>query len=314
MIIHPRRAILAAVACASLIAACGSGASTNGPSPVAVATSPASPTTSPVSTLAPTPSVAVAATATPDLAHPVGIIAIGHSGLTGEGTGTTADAVPANSWATGTSAQVDSVYLRLQAAMPEIAGHVANTAQGGATADMLQSQAIAALQVVPVPALAIISTIDNDIQCDGTDPQHEVVFGNYVKQALNAIVGASPNTKILIVGQLGRPNIAFTKAWVAKDPSVEEDSMGSDMCAAYDVNDKISPQGFKNLTAIIQGYEDVETGVCKLYPQCHTDGGVRAAWVDKVEYMSLDEGHFNVAGQTAVAANIWPVVKKLMGL
>ena len=253
-------------------------------------------------------------TATPDLTHPVGIIAIGHSGLTGEGTGTTADAVQANSWATGTSTDVNSVYLRLLAASPGIEGHVANTAQGGATADMLQAQAISALQTVPVPALAIISTIDNDIQCDGTDPQHEVVFGNYVKQALNTIVGASPNTKILIVGQLGRPNIAFTKEWVAKDPSVESDMMGSDMCASYDVNDKLSPKGFKTLTAIIQGYEDVETRVCKLYPQCHTDGGVRAAWMDKVEYMSVDNGHLNVAGQAAEAANIWPVVKKLMGL
>jgi hypothetical protein len=272
MIIHPRRAILSAVACASLLAACGSGASSAGPSPSAAAP-----------------------TATPDVSHPVGVIAIGHSGLTGEGTGATSEAVPENSWATGTSSDVNSVYLRLAAGLPETVGHVANAAQGGATADTLSSQATTALQVVPVPALAIISTIDNDIQCDGTDPQHTTEFGKSVQTALDTIVAASPNVKILLVGQLGRPRADFVESLVAKDPTV-------------------TTKGFATLNAIIQGYEDEEARVCKLHPQCRTDGGVRAAWIDKFEYFSSDLAHLNVSGQAAEAALIWPVVKELMGL
>jgi uncharacterized lipoprotein len=83
MMIRPRRTTLSAVACV-LLAACGSGTTTAGPSP----------------TLGPSPSAAAptaAPTAAPDVSHPVGVIAIGHSGLTGEGTGATGEAVPANS-------------------------------------------------------------------------------------------------------------------------------------------------------------------------------------------------------------------------
>lgn len=296
MMIHPRRAILSAVACASLLAACGSGASSAGPSSAGPSPTAASPT------------------ATPDLSHPVGVIAFGHSGLTGEGTGLPSDAVPENSWATGTSPDVNSVYLRLVAALPETQGHVVNTAQGGATSDSLPAQATGALLFVPVPALAIISTIDNDIRCDGTDPQHTTEFGKSVQAALDAIVAASPNVKILVVGQLGRPRADFVEALVAKDPSIKTGLMGSDLCAFYDSNGKISTKGFANLTAIVQGYEDEEARVCKLYPQCRTDGGVRAAWIDKLEYFSPDFEHLNVSGQAAEAALIWPVVKELMGL
>jgi hypothetical protein len=297
MIIHSRRTILSAVACASLLAACGSGASTAGRS----------------STSGPLPSAA-APTATLDVSHPVGVIAIGHSGLTGEGTGTIYQAEPENSWATGTSPGVKCVYLRLVAELPETQGHVANFAQGGASADSLLPQATVALKKIPVPALAIISTIDNDIQCDGTDPQHTIEFGQSVQAALDAIVAASPNTKILVVGQLGRPRADFVEALVKKDPSIKTDLMGSDLCAFYDSKGNISAKGFANLTAIIQGYEDEEARVCKLHPQCRTDGGVRATWVDKFEYFSPDLNHLNVPGQAAEAAQIWPVVKQLMGL
>jgi len=300
MITHPRRAILSAVACASLLAACGSGASTAGPSSAGPSPSVAAPTAAP--------------TAKPDVSHPVGVIAIGHSGLTGEGTGATSEAVPENSWATGTSPDVDSVYLRLVAGLPETVGHVANAAQGGATADTLSSQATTALQVVPVPALAIISTIDNDIQCDGTDPQHTTEFGKSVQTALDTIVAASPNVKILVVGQLGRPRADFVESLVARDPTIKTALMGSDMCAFYDSNGNVSTKGFATLNAIIQGYEDEEARVCKLHPQCRTDGGVRAAWIDKFEYFSSDLAHLNVSGQAAEAALIWPVVKELMGL
>lgn len=81
-----------------------------------------------------TADASVASPTTADLAHPVGIVAIGHSGLTGEGTGARLEAVPAKSWATGDDAQVDSVYLRMVALLPETGGQVANTAFGGAPA------------------------------------------------------------------------------------------------------------------------------------------------------------------------------------
>ena len=195
------RALVTLAIASVLVGACAPAAtiSTAAVSAAPVPSSSPSTTTSQAfatATSSPNPSV--------DLAHPVGIIAIGHSGLTGEGTSTSAQAVYANSWATGTAPQVDSVYQRMVAANPETEGHVSNTAVGGAPASALFSQARAALQHVPAPALAIIQTVDNDIQCDAANVAD---VGASVADALALIHGASPNTKILVVGQLGRPSV-----------------------------------------------------------------------------------------------------------
>ena len=77
--------------------------------------------------------------------------------------------MPEKSWATGTLPEVTSVYLRMVGVRPEDEGYVANAGQGGAPATRLAGMTEQALSGVPVPALAIIQTIDADIQCDGKD-------------------------------------------------------------------------------------------------------------------------------------------------
>jgi hypothetical protein len=293
----------AAVAtCLLLLAACSSGVPTSTPS-VAATTATLSPTVFVAPTGTPEP--------TPDLAHPVGIFAIGHSGLTGEGTAGTSEPNLANSWATGTSTQVNSVYLRLVAARPATEGHVANTAQGGAPASALEEQAHQALLSVPAPALAIISTLDNDIQCDGGNI---AAVGQSIAKGLEVIHSASPNTKILMVGQLGRPSVSFVKELVAHDPSVKAYLMGSDPCSFYGVDEKLNEAGFAKLSAVVDAYETEQARVCASEPNCATDGGVRKVWVDKLEYFASDWNHLNVQGQAKEAALIWPVVKDLLGL
>jgi hypothetical protein len=286
-----------------------------------VSSTPAS-TTAPTSATGPSPSASVPTASVPSLpvpspsvpSLPVGLIAIGHSGLTGEGTGGPSQSAPENSWATGSSADVDSVYLRLQAARPDTADHVANAAQGGAVAASLADQAEQALQDVPTPALVIISTIDNDIRCDGTDDAHIPEFGADVAKALDTITMSSPDSRILIVGQLGRPRAAFIKQLVAYDPTVKPFVTGTGMCDFYDPSGKLDEPHLQALTAIIDRYEAEEARVCSKVPQCHTDGGVRAAYVDKLENFSADWAHLNVRGQAAEAALIWPVVVSILGL
>jgi hypothetical protein len=73
------------------------------------------------------------------------------------------------------------------------------------------------LSVVPEPELVIIQTIDGDIRCDGSDTDHVVEFGESVADVLDVIVTASPDSHILMVGQLGRPDPAFVKQLVAAD-------------------------------------------------------------------------------------------------
>ena len=245
------------------------------------------------------------------MSHPVGMIAVGHSGLTGEGTADLHQDNFIDSWATGTDPAVNSIYLRLVGALPAIAGHVSNTAHGGALASALVAQVRSALAQVPVPALAIVSTIDNDMMCDQSNLAR---FGDSVLAGLNEIHTASPNTKILVIGQFGRPNVAFIKQLVAAVPEQKAALTGDDECTFFLPGGTLNEPGFVKLTAASEAYEAEETRVCATVPNCSTDGGVRKTWVDKIELFSPDYAHLNVKGQAAEAEQLWPVVKALLGL
>lgn len=260
-------------------------------------------------------SESVAASPTMDVSHPVGLIAIGHSGLTGEGTAGDIEWLPIeNSWATGSNPEVNSVYLRLVAAVPETDGQVANNAAGGAPAADLGSQAQAAFRTVPVPLLVIIQTIDNDIRCDGSDSENVPEFGQDIAEALDLITTASPNSHILMVGQLGRPSVSFIEELVAQDPAAKDGLTGTGICDFYDPAGELVEENFETLTAIIESYEAEQARVCAEFPQCSTDGGVRAAYRDTLGNLASDWAHYNIAGQAAQAELTWPVVKDVLGL
>ncbi len=272
------------------------------------------PATAPATTPATATSTAPSPVESADAGPVVGVIAIGHSGLTGEGTAGLRQPARENSWATGTNPEVDSVYLRLVEARPEQEGQVANTAEGGALASSLAAQAGSALRTVPQPLLVIVSTIDNDIRCDGTDDDHVPEFGANVAEALDVISTASPESEILVVGLLGRPSADFIQTLVAQDPSVMADLSGTGPCAFFDPDGTLLEENVETLTGIIERYEAEQARVCASVPRCHTDGGVRAAYVDSLENMASDWAHFNVSGQAAEAELIWPVVASILEL
>jgi hypothetical protein len=209
---------------------------------------------------------------------------------------------------------VNSVYLRMVAARPETENHVASGAVGGAPVTALADQAAVALQLVPKPQLVIIQTIDNDIRCDGTDARSVPAFGASVKQVLTSLTAASPESEILVVGQLGRPSPAFVRRLVAVHPDAKPGLSGSGICSFYDEQGRLNPKGFARLTAIIDAYEAEQARVCGRFPRCHTDGGVRADYQDTLRNFSDDLNHLDVRGQAAEAALIWPVVSHILGL
>ena len=253
---------------------------------------------------------------TPNRAHPVGIIAIGHSGLTGENSDPArpGQPTPQNSWATGTSPSVESVYMRLVAAVPETRDHVANSAVGGAPVTALADQARSALELVPSPALTIVQTIDGDIRCDGTDPDNVVSFGATLTDVLKSLTTSSPDTKILLVGQLGRPSPAFVAHLVAVHPDVKPSLTGFGICDFYDQRGKLNTASFTRLTRIIDAYEGEQARVCSSFANCRTDDGVRAAYQDTLANFTPDWNHLNVRGQAQEAKVIWPAVAQLLGL
>ena len=247
--------------------------------------------------------------------EPVGIIALGHSGMTGEGSDPTrpGQAAPENSWATGTAPEVNSIYQRLSVVRPETAGHVANLARGGARVTALVSQAQAAFGIVPNPELVLIQTIDNDIQCDGSDPQNVKAFGIALAKVLQVIVETSPDSHILVVSQQGRP--ARDAAVMAKDPSVWKKFVGSGICDLFNIDGSINQEHIATLTGIIESYEAEQSRVCATVPQCSTDEGVFSGMAyDLAEWVAGDWNHLNMRGQARKSEIIWPIIAELLGV
>jgi hypothetical protein len=245
-----------------------------------------------------------------------GIIALGHSALTGENSDPQSHDVTVlpNSWATGTNPAVDSIYQRLAALDPASRGHAVNAAFGGAKAAALVTQATKALRVEANPRLVIIEIIGTDIRCDGSDSSNYPVFGQQVKAALDLIARRSPQTTILLMSQPGEP-LQVSKA-ITGTAGVREWS-GSDGCSPFDPNHTLDMKHVTTLTGIIDGYESELATVCATVPECHTDNGrathfqVRPSYYN---YSNFDWHHFNVAGLAALANFVWPTVAKILNL
>src|SRR5215468_4418925 len=134
-----RLRVYAVLAVCLAVLTAASCASSSGPAAAAANTAPASPPSG-----------------TTSVSHPLrGIIALGHSGLTGENSDPQSPFMPApqNSWATGTNPAVDSIYQRLAAVDPAFRGHAGNEACAGATAACLAGQATTSLSVETNPRL-----------------------------------------------------------------------------------------------------------------------------------------------------------------
>ena len=250
-----------------------------------------------------------------DADHPEGVIALGHSGMTGfqsdpEHPG---ENVVDNSWATGSNPEVNSVYERLVAVRPKTQGLVANVSRNGEKADGLEFQVPAALAIVPTPSLALIMIMDNDIRCDGTDPAHLPEFRTQVRSAVQSIVEASPKVTVVLATGAGRPADYATA--MATLPTTPVDLVGHEPCAMFSANKKINTAEVKRLTSIMEAYEAELGRACAGIPQCHTDGGALARHhAERLEELGNDLGHPSVLGHREWAAAIWPAVAKAMGL
>ncbi len=273
-------------ACVVLTSACGSGGA-------------------PAKTLTPT------ASATAD-SKVVGLLAVGHSGLTGYASDPARPKADAgeNSWVTGTNPAVDSIYARMVAAEPDAKNHVYNAGIDGSQATALVQEIIDGLKVVPHPQLVIIQTIDNDLTCDGNDAANLKPFGAAVKAALDLISQSSPQSQVLTMTQFGRP-ANYTAAY-AKDPVGRQLLAGDGPCDTVDGTGHVVPAHVQHLTGLLESYEAELARVCATSAQCHFS---KAASTYLTALADSEEGnHQNVRGHRRWAALMWPAVARILGL
>jgi lysophospholipase L1-like esterase len=278
----------------------------------ACAASPQSPSPTTLTGGRSTESATPTATGSPE--HPIGVIAVGHSGMTGymsdpKSPGTDTEA---NSWATGTNPAVHSIYQRLVAARPETAGHVANAASDGAESDRLPDQATQGLTRVPYPALLIVQIVGNDLRCDGTDPQHYPEFRDNVTKAVQTVLKASPNASVVLIGDPGRP-ASYAKV-IADLPTTPKDFIDTRPCFLFSANKTINHTEVARVTTLLAAYEAQLAGACQGLRRCHTDGGAAARMELPIADYGEDFLHPSISGHAHIAAAEWPVVASALGL
>ncbi|MGI8587079.1 MAG: S-layer homology domain-containing protein [Chloroflexia bacterium] len=104
---------------------------------------------------------------------------------------------PANSWSTGTNAQVNSQYLRILAANPMINGHTYNDAVTGAKMTALAGQA-ATVNTQQVDYVTILMGANDACTSTEGGMTPVVTFNQQFQAALDTLASGSPNSRIYV--------------------------------------------------------------------------------------------------------------------
>jgi hypothetical protein len=117
-----------------------------------------------------------------------------------------------------------------------------------------------------------------------------------------------------IPGAVRLPPRCFAQAHRALDPTVKAELTGPGMCAFFGPDGVPNKKAFDKGTSIIEDYETEQARVCAMVPNCGTDDGARAGYVDRLENFSSDWNHLNVRGQAEVAEITGPAAAALFEL
>ena len=251
-----------------------------------------------------TPTVAGAAAApvarTPEL-DAIGVI--GHSGATGADSAGDGSDVVANSWATGTNPDVQSIYLRLLAGHPALEGHNWNQAIDGSDVSSLMGQAKVLMGNDPVPDIVLIQSIDNDIRCDGTDEQNYHPFEQSVREVVGYLEQADPGVKLFFVDVWGSAQ-EYDDA-VSTLPQGIDHITDTGPCAAYTPDGSRHPDHEAYLQQVVDSYFARLEKVCAEVEGCATDGGAVLDFGLEPQDLTPDLNHLMPSGQAKMAAIVW---------
>jgi hypothetical protein len=292
-----------AVALVSLaLAGCSSdgGPGSGGPEPSAVSRTTATPEPS-------LPPESTAPSLTPVHRTPAldAIGVIGHSGATGYNSDGVDHDVPDNSWVTGDNPKVDSIYLRLLASHPALEGHNYNEATSGSSVSYLLHQAQALLTHDPVPDIVFIVSVDNDVQCDGTDEDNYDVYQARVAEVVDYLQGSAPGLKVFFNDTPFSVH-QYDAAMMKIDGGADHiDFPGP--CDPITDDGTIDPAGEAYQQQVFDGYLARLQAVCAERSNCATDDGALQdeSFTASPQDFTEDLNHLTVSGLAREAAVVW---------
>jgi hypothetical protein len=246
------------------------------------------------------------ATITASIRYPNAIVVMGHSGTTGYNSDPSSPDTDAkqNSWATGDNPTVNSIYTRLLALNPAVRGHSTNLGVDGSNMDQLVNQVDKALALKPVPDLFMIQEIDNDMQCDGTDPDNYPRFGQTISDLLTKITAKAPKATILLVG--GPPGTVQNYGEILSHlPGPKAANTGTGPCDLFSPAGQVVPAHWRYAEKVIRGYQTQLATVCQKFPTCRYDGAALYRMVMTAADVTPDGNHITVSGHRKQAEVEW---------
>jgi hypothetical protein len=269
---------------------------------------------SPPTSSAPRPSASpssASAAVSPSTTYPNAVVVLGHSGTTGANTD---PRIPGdrrtNSWATGENPAVASIYLRLLALNPAVRGRNTNLGVDGSDVNDLAAQVDQALKLQPLPDLFIVQEVDNDMRCDGSDPDNYAAFAQTLTAQLARIVAKAPRAIILLVSSPPGTVANYGQVVSGLQGPGREANTGTGPCDLFDPAGKAVPAHWRYQDRVIRHYQAQVAAVCKRFSTCRYDGGALYRMKLVAADLAFDEQHLSIAGHRKQAALEW----KFLGL
>jgi hypothetical protein len=238
--------------------------------------------------------------------YPSSIAVLGHSGATGESSDPNQPGVEirANSWATGSNPQVNSLYLRILKRNPAIKGHNDNYAEAGADVGALAGQADRLLAGHTKPHLILIQIMDNDLTCP-VDTGSLSSFRSQLTAIVKKLAHRAPESREFVVSQFGSVD-TYAKALTREERASQG---GTGPCDFMTSTGGVSPKKVARAENAIHAYEAALKAACGAVRQCTYDGGALGRVVERREYFGPDLNHLTIEGHAKVAAVAWAAMR-----
>lgn len=217
---------------------------------------------------------------------------------------------PANSWATGTEAAVNSFYLRIRAVNPGIEGRLFNDARSGARMSNLPEQVNAS--VTHRAEYVVIEMGANDVCTSEVGTMTSVAsFRTNFETAIRTLRERLPGTRIS-VGSI--PNIYNLWSVLRSNGSATATWNLFRICQSMLRNPTSTSREDEERRLSVQRREvefnTVLREVCATWERCQYDGGVGYEYrFEAGEVSTNDYFHPSVRGQASIARIEFPLVR-----
>ncbi|HST15187.1 MAG TPA: hypothetical protein VLJ44_10090 [Gaiellaceae bacterium] len=199
---------------------------------------------------------------------------------------------------------MNSVYRRILARQPAIKGHTYDLAVSGSDVNDLLPQAREAVSLPKKPGLVLIQTVDNDMKCDGTDPQNYKPYATKLAALLAFIAKRDPGARVFIVS-VWATSQNYAEAVQHLSAAGRSDKEGTGLCDVLDLSGKPRPAGIAGSERIILAYQREVAVTCARFSTCRYDGGSVHRMVIQSSDLTSDGNHLSVRGQRKMAAVVF---------